>query len=171
MSTNDAVVILATGTAPTPPSLAAFTQGLTAVCASLAEAVVRDGEGATKLVRIRVTGATVEGDAVGVARAIARSVLVRTAIAGEDPNWGRILAAMGAGPVVFEPDRVSVAFGGVTVCRFGVATAFDRGLAAAALRGTDVTLTVDLGAGESEATFLTCDLTHEYVAINAEYTT
>ena len=171
MSTNDAVLILATGGAPAPPSLAAFTEGLTAVCASLAEALVRDGEGASKLVRIRVTGAATEADAVGVARAIARSVLVRTAIAGEDPNWGRILAAMGAGPVRFEPERVTVSFGGVTVCRFGVAAAFDRGQAAAALRGSDVALAVDLGAGDRDATFLTCDLTHDYVTINAEYTT
>ena len=172
MSTNDAVVVLATGSAAAPPSLAAFTEGLTAVCATLAEALVRDGEGASKLVRIRVTGAATESDAVGVARSIARSALVRTAIAGEDPNWGRILAAMGAGSVVFDPDRVSVSFGGVTVCRFGVAAAFDRGQAAAALRGSDVSLRVDLGlGGDAEATFLTCDLTHDYITINAEYTT
>jgi glutamate N-acetyltransferase/amino-acid N-acetyltransferase len=171
MSTNDAVIVLATGDAPTPPSLASFTEGLTAVCATLAEQLVRDGEGASKLVTIRVTGAHSETDAVGVARAIARSVLVRTAIAGEDPNWGRILAAMGAGAVRFDPNRVAVSFGGVTVCRFGVAAAFDRGQAAAALRGTEVSLTVDLGAGGASASFLTCDLTHDYVTINAEYTT
>ena len=171
MSTNDAVIILATGTAAPPPSLPAFAEGLIAVCAQLAEQLVRDGEGASKLVRIRVTGARVEAEAVGVARAIARSALVRTAIAGEDPNWGRIMAAMGAGPVQFDPNRVAITFGGVTVCRFGVAATFDRGQAAAALRGRDVTLTVDLGLGGDEATFLTCDLTHDYIPINAEYTT
>jgi glutamate N-acetyltransferase/amino-acid N-acetyltransferase len=171
MSTNDAVVVLATGTAPRPPTLATLRAGLHAVCDPLAEALVRDGEGASRLVRLHVTGAATEQDAVGVARAIAGSVLVRTAIAGGDPNWGRILAAMGAGPVRFEPRRVSVAFGGVTVCRFGVAAFFDRGRAAAALRGPDVEVTVDLGAGRAEASFLTCDLTHEYVTINAEYTT
>ena len=96
---------------------------------------------------------------------------MRTAIAGEDPNWGRVMAAAGAGPVTFEPDRVAVTFGGVTVCRFGVATAFDRGQAAATLRGRDVSITVDLGLGGAEATFLTCDLTHDYITINAEYTT
>ena len=171
MSTNDAVVVLATGSASTPPSLAAFAHGLTAVCASLAEQLVRDGEGAKKFVRIRVTGATSEADAVSVGRAIARSALVRTAIAGEDPNWGRILAAMGAGPARFDPNRVSVAFGGVTVCRFGVVASFDHGQAVAALRGKDITITVDLGAGDQDATFLTCDLTHDYITINAEYTT
>ncbi len=171
MSTNDAVILLATGTASPPPSLAGFTEGLTAVCARLAEDLVRDGEGAKKLVRVRVTGARTESDAVGVARAVARSVLVRTAIAGEDPNWGRILAAMGAGPVPFDVNRVAVEFGGVTVCRFGVAATFDRGQAAATLRRDEVLLTIDLGLGAEEATFLTCDLTHDYVSINAEYTT
>ena len=171
MSTNDAVIVLATGSASAPPSLAAFAEGLTAVCTSLAEQLVRDGEGAKKLVRIRVTGARSESDAVAVGRAIARSALVRTAIAGEDPNWGRIMAAMGAGPVPFEPDRVSITFGGVTVCRFGVVTSFDHGHAVAALRGREVTLTVDLGLADSSATFLTCDLTHDYITINAEYTT
>jgi glutamate N-acetyltransferase/amino-acid N-acetyltransferase len=171
MSTNDAVVLLATGTAEQPPSMAAFTEGLTQVCAKLAESLVRDGEGASKLIRIRVTGARTENDAVGIARSIARSALVRTAVAGEDPNWGRILAAMGAGTVPFDPNRVAVTFGGVTVCRFGVAAAFDRGQAAAALRGREVALTVDLGVGGEEATFLTCDLTHDYITINAEYTT
>ena len=171
MSTNDAVIVLATGTAPQPPSLSAFAEGLIAVCAKLAESIVRDGEGAKKVVRIRVAGARSEGDAAAVGRAIASSALVRTAIAGEDPNWGRVMAAMGAGPVTFEPDRVAITFGGVTVCRFGVATAFDRGQAAATLRGRDVAITVDLGLGGSEATFLTCDLTHDYITINAEYTT
>ena len=171
MSTNDAVIVLATGTAQSPPSLAAFAEGLTAACAQLAQDLVRDGEGAHKLVRIRVTGARNEADAVSVGRAIASSALVRTAIAGEDPNWGRVMAAMGAGPVEFEPDRVAVSFGGVTVCRFGVATAFDRGQAAVALRGRDVLITVDLGLGRAEASFLTCDLTHDYITINAEYTT
>lgn len=170
-STNDAVIVLATGDAPNPPSLSAFAEGLAAVCGRLAEQLVRDGEGASKLVRLRVTGARSEGDAVGVARAIARSVLFRTAIAGADPNWGRVLAAAGAGPVAFEPERVAVTFGGVTVCRFGMATAFDPGLAGAALRRREVEVTVDLGLGASEATFLTCDLTHDYVTINAEYTT
>ncbi|MDQ3973684.1 MAG: bifunctional ornithine acetyltransferase/N-acetylglutamate synthase, partial [Actinomycetota bacterium] len=97
--------------------------------------------------------------------------LVRAAVAGGDPNWGRVLAAAGAGPVRFDPQRVAVSFGGVTVCRFGVVTAFDRGQAAVALRGPQVRITVDLGLGHAEVEFLTCDLTREYVTINAEYTT
>jgi glutamate N-acetyltransferase / amino-acid N-acetyltransferase len=171
MSTNDAVVILATGTAEQAPSLSAFKEAMTRVCGRLAEGLVRDGEGAQKVLHIRVTGARTEDDAVAIGRAVGSSALVKTAIAGGDPNWGRILAAMGAGPVTFEPARVAVSFAGVTVCRFGVATAFDRGQAAAALRGGDVRLTIDLGVGHAEATFLTCDLTHQYVTINAEYTT
>jgi glutamate N-acetyltransferase / amino-acid N-acetyltransferase len=171
MSTNDAVIVLATGRAERPPSLGAFTSALTSVCSQLAEAIVRDGEGATKVLRIRVVGARRESDAVSIGRAIGSSALVKTALAGGDPNWGRILAAMGAQAVPFEPERVSVSFGAVTVCRFGVATSFDHGQAVAALRGPDVQLTVDLGAGEAHATFLTCDLTHDYIRINAEYTT
>jgi glutamate N-acetyltransferase/amino-acid N-acetyltransferase len=171
MSTNDAVILLATGKAERPPSLAAFTEGLGAVCADLAEQLVRDGEGATKVLHVLVTGARTEPDAVGTAKAIASSALVKTALAGGDPNWGRVLAAMGAGPLEFDPDRVTVAFGGVTVCRFGIAASFDRGQAVAALAGPDVHLTVDLGMGEAEATFLTCDLTYDYVKVNAEYTT
>jgi glutamate N-acetyltransferase / amino-acid N-acetyltransferase len=171
MSTNDAVIVLATGTAERAPSLSAFKEALTSVCGRLAEAIVRDGEGASKLLRIHVEGARSEDDAVAVGRAIAASDLVRTAVAGEDPNWGRIMAAMGAGPVDFDPRRVAITFGGVTVCRFGVAAAFDRGQAAAMLRGREVHLTVDLGLGRSAATFLTCDLTHGYITINAEYTT
>lgn len=171
LSTNDAVVLLATGTASAPPRLSTFASGLDGVCASLAEAMVRDGEGASRFVRIRVDGARSEDEAVAAGRAVAGSVLVRTAIAGGDPNWGRVLAALGAGPVAIDPDRITVTFGGITVCRFGVAASFDRGQAEAALRGPDVELGIDLGLGDAAATFLTCDLTHDYVTINAEYTT
>lgn len=171
MSTNDAVVLLATGKALRPPSLAAFAEGLNVLCADLAEQLVRDGEGATKVLHVTVTGARTESDAVGIGKAIVSSALLKTALAGSDPNWGRVLAAMGAGPVEFDPDRVTVAFGGVTVCRFGIAAAFDQGQAVIALKGPDVRLTVDLGMGEAEATLLTCDLTYDYVKINAEYTT
>lgn len=171
-STNDAVLLLATGTAAETPPLDAVAEAVEAVCARLAESLVRDGEGATRVVHVRVSGARTEQDALGVARAIGGSVLVRTAIAGGDPNWGRVLAAMGAGPVRFDPDRVHVAFGPVTVCRFGVAAAFERHQAVNALRGEDVRLHVELGTGgRREATLLTCDLTHEYVTINGEYTT
>jgi len=171
MSTNDAVLLLATGGAERAPSAAAFTAALTQVCGRLAESIVRDGEGAEKLVRIQVTGARTEDDAVGIGRAIASSNLVKTALAGGDPNWGRVLAAMGASPVRFHPERVAVAFGEVTVCRLGVAAGFDRDQAAMQLKDRDVVITVDLGAGPAQASFLTCDLTHGYITINADYTT
>ncbi len=170
-STSDTVALLATGTAEHPPGIDAITRGLTAVCADLAHAVVADGEGATRVAAITVRGAAQEADAERLARAVATSLLVRAAIHGADPNWGRILMAMGTAGVAFEPRRVSVAIGGVTVCRFGVATSFDRGIASAAMRKPEVTIDVDLGVGTAAATLLTCDLTPEYVRFNAEYTT
>lgn len=171
MSTNDAVLLLATGTAAATPSPAAVADGLTAVCGALAEDIVRDGEGAHRLVRLAVGGARSDGEALAVARAVADSALVRTAVAGGDPNWGRVIGAVGAAPALVDPDRVTIAFGDVVVCADGMAAAFDRAKAAAALAGPDVALAVDLGLGEGAATLLTCDLTHDYVTINAEYTT
>jgi glutamate N-acetyltransferase/amino-acid N-acetyltransferase len=170
-STNDAVIVLATGGAERAPGVAAFVEGLTAVLGELAEAIVRDGEGASRLVRLRVTGAKSEPDAAALGRAVANSALVRTAFAGGDPNWGRILAAMGASDVPFDPDRVEVRFGPITVCRFGVGASFDQGQAEAVLARPEIDVTVGLGLGGATATTLTCDLTHEYVSINAEYTT
>jgi glutamate N-acetyltransferase/amino-acid N-acetyltransferase len=160
--------------APRPrPALgiAAFTEGLTAVLGELAEQIVRDGEGASHLIRLRVTGARTVDEAVALGRATADSVLVRTAFAGGDPNWGRVLAAMGASHVPFSPGKVEVRFGPVTVCRFGVGASFDHGLAASVLARPEIDVTVELGLGEAEATVLTSDLTHGYVTINAEYTT
>jgi glutamate N-acetyltransferase / amino-acid N-acetyltransferase len=171
MSTNDAVLLLATGTASRPPSLDAVAEGLEAVCADLASAIVHDGEGTNHVAHLTVSGASCEADALAVARAIADSVLVRTALAGEDPNWGRILAAVGAGPVRIDPDRVAVSFGDVEVCRRGMVAPFAAADAAAVLAATDVDITVDLGLGGAQATVLFSDLTHEYVTINAEYTT
>lgn len=176
MSTNDAVLLLATGSAQTPgsaqsPSPAAVADGLTAVCGALAERIVRDGEGAGRFVRLTVEGAQDDGEALAVARAVADSALVRTAVAGADPNWGRVIGAVGAAPARIDPDRIAIRFGDVEVCRHGVARAFDRTAAAAALVGPDVALTVDLGLAAGSATLLTCDLTHDYVTINAEYTT
>lgn len=179
MSTNDAVIVLATGDAPRAPGVGTFRRALDAVLATLAEQIVRDGEGASRIARIRVTGADDTATAVALARRVADSALVRTALAGGDPNWGRILAAMGAGPEHFVPERVSVAMGppgrpGVTVCRFGMATSYDEGQAAAAVAGDEVVVAIDLGGAsgaDGHAEVLTCDLTHGYVTINAEYTT
>jgi glutamate N-acetyltransferase/amino-acid N-acetyltransferase len=170
-STNDAVLVFATGTAAQPPGISAFTAGLTAVLGDLAERVVRDGEGATRLIRVHVIGAKHTGAAADLARAVADSVLVRTAFAGGDPNWGRILAAMGASSVPFVPERVDVRFGPITVCRFGIAASFDSGHVAAVLARPEVDVTIDLNLGSARATVLTCDMTHDYVTINAEYTT
>jgi glutamate N-acetyltransferase/amino-acid N-acetyltransferase len=171
LSTNDAVVALATGSGGriTPPP--ALIAGLRAVCQRLATELVRDAEGARKLVRLRVCGARTEEEAATVGRTVADSPLVRTAFAGEDPNWGRIVSAAGAGPVPLVPDRLAISFGDVTVCRDTQSTGVDRGKAAAALMGKEIDVTLDLGIGAGEATVLTCDLTREYVTINADYTT
>ena len=170
-STNDAVIVLATGTAQQAPGIADFTNGLTAVLGELAEQVVRDGEGANHLIRLHITGAKHVSDAVALGRAVADSVLVRAAFAGGDPNWGRILAAMGATSVQFVPERVDVRFGPLTVCRFGIGASFDPGPAEVILSRPEIDVTVDLNLGSAEVTVLTCDLTHDYVTINAEYTT
>ncbi len=170
-STSDTVALLSTGAATKPPSIDTIARGLDAVCADLAYAVVADGEGASRVAGITVAGAKTEEDAEKLARAVATSLLVRAAIHGGDPNWGRILMAMGTAGVDFEPQRVSVSCGDVMVCRFGVATSFDRGRAAAAMRKDEVAIDVDLGVGHASATVLTCDLTPEYVRFNAEYTT
>jgi glutamate N-acetyltransferase / amino-acid N-acetyltransferase len=170
-STSDTVALLATGAAASPPGLAAITQGLHAACADLAHAVVSDGEGASRVAGVTVRGAATEADAEQIARAVATSLLVRAALHGADPNWGRILMAMGGAGVDFDPARVSVTCGGVTVCRFGVAATFDAGQASAAMARDEVEIGIDLASGQARATVLTCDLTPEYVRFNAEYTT
>jgi glutamate N-acetyltransferase / amino-acid N-acetyltransferase len=170
-STNDTVAVLASGAASTPPGLPALQAGIEAVCADLAAMIVRDGEGVTRVARITVGGAASEDDATTLARSIAASALFRTALHGGDPNWGRILAAMGSTDVVFDPARVSVTCGGVTVCRFGAAASFDVGQAAHAMSQPQVDIGIDLGLGDARATFLVGDLSRDYVTINADYTT
>jgi glutamate N-acetyltransferase / amino-acid N-acetyltransferase len=171
MSTSDTAALFASGRADTPPGVGTLGRALHAVCADLARAVVADGEGASRVASITVRGAATETDAERLARAVATSLLVRAAIHGADPNWGRILMALGGAGVDLDADRVSVSCGGVTLCRFGVATSFDRGRAAAAMAGDEVEIAVDLHVGRHAATVLTCDLTPEYVRFNAEYTT
>jgi glutamate N-acetyltransferase / amino-acid N-acetyltransferase len=171
MSTSDSVALLASGRAATPPALGTLDRAVHAVCADLAHAVVADGEGASRVAAITVRRAATEPDAEWLSRAVATSLLVRAAIHGADPNWGRILMAMGSADVDFDPDRVAITCAGVTVCRFGVAAVFDRGQAAAAMAKPEIEIAVDLGTGQHEATVLTCDLTPEYVRFNAEYTT
>ncbi len=168
MSTNDTVLALASGASGVRPDLPEFTELLTAACDDLAHQLQLDAEGATKTIAIEVVGAASEDDAVEAGRAIARCNLFKCAITGEDPNWGRVLAAVGTTAAAFEPDQVSVAINGVWVCRNG-APGTDR--SAVDLRPRDVTVTVDLAAGQAAATVLTTDLTAAYVHENSAYST
>jgi glutamate N-acetyltransferase / amino-acid N-acetyltransferase len=168
MSTNDTVLLMASGATGLRPGAGEFTVTLTEVCADLARQLQRDAEGAEKMITIEVIGAASENDAVTAGRAIARSNLVKCAIGGEDPNWGRILAAVGTTDAVFEPDRLNVAVNGVWVCRHGAA-GDERGKVD--LTGKDVTITVDLSAGPQSAVILTTDLTAAYVHENSAYST
>jgi glutamate N-acetyltransferase / amino-acid N-acetyltransferase len=167
-STNDTVLLLASGAAGVRPDLGEFTMTLTEVCADLARQLQLDAEGAEKMITIEVIGAASENDAVAVGRAVARNNLLKCAIGGQDPNWGRVLAAVGTTDAVFEPDRLNVAINGVWVCRHGAA-GDDR--SKVDLAPKDVTITVDLSAGPRSAVILTTDLTTAYVHENSAYST
>ncbi|WBB89791.1 bifunctional glutamate N-acetyltransferase/amino-acid acetyltransferase ArgJ [Verrucosispora sp. WMMC514] len=168
MSTNDTVLLLASGASGVTPSEAELTSAVTAACHDLARQLLADAEGATKEIAIEVVGAADEDDAVEVGRSVARNNLVKTALFGNDPNWGRILAAVGTTAAAFEPDAVDVAVNGVWVCRAGAA-AEDR--SKVDLSGRDVTIRIDLHAGAAEATVWTNDLSHAYVHENSAYST
>ncbi len=166
MSTNDTVLLLASGASGVRPDPGEFAALLTEGCADLARQMQLDAEGAGKAIDIEVTGAASERDAVTVGRAIARCNLLKCAIAGEDPNWGRVLAAVGTTDAVFDPGRLGVAINGVWVCRNGYA-AEDR--SRVDLRPRDVRISVDLSAGPHSATVRTTDLTEAYVHENSAY--
>ena len=168
MSTNDTVLLLASGASGVRPEAGEFAGQLTAVCADLARQLQLDAEGAGKAIAVEVVGAASEQDAVTVGRAVARSALLKCAIAGQDPNWGRVLSAAGTTDAVFEPDQLNVAINGIWVCRNGYA-ADDR--AKVDLRPRDVTITIDLAAGAACATIATTDLTVAYVHENTAYST
>ncbi|HWG02206.1 MAG TPA: bifunctional glutamate N-acetyltransferase/amino-acid acetyltransferase ArgJ [Trebonia sp.] len=168
MSTNDTVLLLASGASGVKPDHKDFTRALTVVCADLARQLQLDAEGASKMITIEVVGAATEEDAVTVGRSVARNSLLKCAIAGEDPNWGRVLSAVGTTDAVFDPDRLNVAINGSWVCRGGAAGE-DR--AKVDLKGRDVTITVDLSAGPQSAIILTTDLTEAYVHENSAYST
>jgi glutamate N-acetyltransferase/amino-acid N-acetyltransferase len=168
MSTNDTVLLMASGAAGVTPDKTEFTQALIEVCADLARQLQLDAEGANKMITIEVVGAASEADAVTAGRAVARNNLLKCAIGGEDPNWGRVLSAVGTTDAVFEPDRLNVAINGIWVCRHG-APGDERGKVD--LRPKDVTITVDLSAGPHSAVILTTDLTTEYVHENSAYST
>jgi glutamate N-acetyltransferase/amino-acid N-acetyltransferase len=168
MSTNDTVLLLASGASGIRPDAGTFTGLLTEVCADLARQLQLDAEGAGKMIAVEVIGAASEDDAVAAGRAVARSNLLKCAIAGEDPNWGRVVSAVGTTAAQFEPDRLNVAINGIWVCRNGCA-GDERSKVDMTPR--DVTITVDLSAGPSAATILTTDLTAEYVHENSAYST
>ncbi|MEW9531346.1 bifunctional glutamate N-acetyltransferase/amino-acid acetyltransferase ArgJ [Microbispora sp. NPDC049125] len=166
MSTNDTVLLLASAASGVTPALAEFEKVVTAVCADLARQLLVDAEGATKAIAIEVVGAASEDDAVTVGRSVARSNLLKCAIYGEDPNWGRVVSAVGTTDAAFEPDRLNVAINGIWICRGGAA-GDDR--SKVDLRPRDVTITVDLSAGPHSATVHTTDLTAAYVHENSAY--
>jgi glutamate N-acetyltransferase/amino-acid N-acetyltransferase len=168
MSTNDTVLLLASGATGARPDHREFTETLTEVCADLARQLQLDAEGAGKMIAIEVIGAASEVDALTVGRAVARNNLLKCAIGGEDPNWGRVLAAVGTTDAVFSPDRLNVAINGIWVCRHGAA-GDER--AKVDLTPKDVTITVDLSAGPQSAVILTTDLTTAYVHENSAYST
>ncbi|GDX32784.1 arginine biosynthesis bifunctional protein ArgJ [Actinomycetes bacterium] len=166
MSTNDTVLLLASGASGVPAKIDEFTASLTSLCWDLAGQIIKDAEGASKDITIVVDDAHTAGDAVEVARAIARSNLLKCAIHGADPNWGRVLSAIGTTNAVFEPDKVDVAINGVWICQGGAIGA-DRDLVD--LSGRAVEIRVRLQAGSQAATVLTNDLTAEYVHENSAY--
>ena len=166
LSTNDTVLLLASGAGGIGPAEAELTETVTEVCADLVRQLLVDAEGASKDIRIEVINAATEDDAVEVGRSIARNNLLKCAIHGEDPNWGRVLGAVGTTDAVFEPDRLNVAINGVWVCRNG-AVGDDR--SKVDLRPRDVTITIDLSAGPHSATVWTTDLTADYVHENSAY--
>lgn len=167
-STNDSVICLATGEKRATPG--DVTEGLTAVCASLAHQIVSDAEGATKLVRIRIDGARDEVAAVGLGRAVAASDLWRAAVHGGDPNWGRVLSALGAADREIELNRVELKLGDAVVFRRGEPTFEDAAAATAAMSGDEVLVSCSVGHGPGAAEILTADLSPEYVRLNAEGT-
>jgi glutamate N-acetyltransferase/amino-acid N-acetyltransferase len=166
MSTNDQVSLLASGASGVEPELHAFTRLLTQVCADLAEQLQGDAEGASHDIRIEVVNALTEDDAVEVGRSVARNNLFKAAVFGNDPNWGRVLAAIGTTDAAFDPYDVDVSMNGVRVCHAG---APDRPRSEVDLSPRRVDLLIDLKAGTATATILTNDLTHDYVHENSAY--
>jgi len=177
MSTSDAVVCLANGMAmaealqPGTADFESFAEALDQICVAMAQSVVRDGEGATKFIEIRVAGAPSDEDAKTAARSIAHSQLCKTAFFGEDANWGRIACAAGYSGVKFYPEDLSIFLGDLPVVQEGLPTLFDEEAAKAIMSKRDIVVMVSLGGGPGSAIFWTSDLSHDYVSINADYRT
>jgi glutamate N-acetyltransferase/amino-acid N-acetyltransferase len=176
-STNDSLVILANGLAGNrrieseDEGFQVFRDALTEVCSTLARMIARDGEGATKLVEIRVRNAPSFADARSVAMAVANSSLVKTAIFGEDANWGRIICAVGYSGVEVDPDKIDIFIGDEKVAENGAATGFSEENAKKVLEKDEITILIDLHLGDAEALAWTCDFSYDYVKINADYRT
>lgn len=173
-STNDTVLLLASGASGVAigPENAEFRKALRQVCTSLAKQIVTDGEGITHVVELRIEGATTDADALRAAKAIAHSPLVKTAWAGCDPNWGRLMAAVGYSGAEIDPERIDIWFGEQRICRDGGRAAeFDEAAAHGYLKQPEFSIRIQLNQGSGSCTFWTTDLTHEYVHINADYST
>ena len=174
-STNDTVLLLASGASGVKldeRSTAAFADALKQVCGSLAYQIVDDGEGVGHVVTLHVTGARTQAEAKQIAKAIAHSPLCKTAWSSGDPNWGRLLAAAGYSGVAFDPMLVNITIGDQPVFELGLRSqSFDEAAAHTAMMARDYTIMLDMGLGKAECRFLTCDLTEEYVRINADYST
>ncbi len=175
-STNDTVIVLASGLSGVKVlagtrNAATFLAGLTELCQALAKMIAKDGEGAHKLVTIEVTGARSPADAERVARAVANSPLVKTAVAGSDPNWGRIMCAAGYSGANFDPSKVDILVNKFVLCRRGLDAAFDEAAAKRELDQKELSLRLELHQGKATARMWTCDFTHDYIDINASYRT
>jgi len=176
-STNDSALLFANGAAGNvkierkDDNYALFASALKSLAVKASQAIARDGEGATKLVTVAVTGAATKSDAVTAAKAIAKSMLVKTAIFGKDPNWGRVVQSAGASGARINVDGFAVEFAGVKVAENGGAVPFDREKTIEIMKSNDIRIKIDLGLGDASATVFTCDLTYDYVTINAEYHT
>ncbi len=179
-STNDTVLILANGASGVELNddalKTAFQEALDSICIELAQAIVRDGEGASKFIALQVCGARTQDEALSVARTIATSPLVKTAFAGGDPNWGRIVAAAGRANVSLNAESLALWIGSninddFQLVEDGIPLEYDESLAEAIFKGSEINIRLDLGLGQAGTTVWTCDLTHEYVSINADYRT
>ena len=177
MSTNDMAIVMANGAAGNAmitkkdKDYEAFYATLKAICTGLAQRIASDGEGATKFLTIQVTSAKSFADAKTIAMSVAKSPLVKTAFFGEDPNWGRVICAVGYAGVPMVPEKTVVKFGGIPVYANGVGAKFDEAKLRAVMAEHDILIEVDMGLGDAEATVWSCDFSYEYVKINGEYHT
>ena len=177
MSTNDMAIVLANGAAGNPKiteknaDYEAFKETLLALCQGISEKIAADGEGATKFITVHVKGAKSFADAKTIGMSVANSPLVKTAFFGEDPNWGRVICAVGYAGVPMDPNHTTVQFGGIPVYADGVGVSYDEDALRAVMTAHDIVVEVDLKDGDSEAKVWTCDFSYEYVKINGEYHT